>query len=235
MLQVRPYGRQASLDGRGGLKYAYFHYMGVQQAAGGKLGLPADGGKLPADAGKPSAEGGGARADGGKLVQPADGGKLRLEAQIAPDWAAIDPLREAIGRLVGVLLGDEESDAVAMVSCELLENAVKFGRRGAASVGLSIAHRDGAVVVRVTNAVDEVSADLAALKKHLAWLRTFADPADAYMMLLGSAFDGAGDAGNAGKLGLARIASEGKCVLSWESDGPGRITVSAVRPLGPCT
>jgi hypothetical protein len=158
------------------------------------------------------------------------GSKLRLEAAIVPSFANIDPLREAIGRLVGVLLGDEESDVVAMVSCELLENAVKFGRRGAGMVGLSIAHRAGAVIVRVTNAVDEGSADLAALKQHLEWLRSFADPADAYMRLLGDVFERAGDAG-AGKLGLARIASEGGCALSWESDGPGRIAVSAVRPV----
>jgi hypothetical protein len=157
--------------------------------------------------------------------------RLHLEAAVAPEWSSIDPLREAIGRLVGVLLGEEESDAVAMVSCELLENAVKYGRRGAGPVGLSIAHRGGAVVIRVTNAVDEGSPDVAALKQHLAWLRSFADPADAYMLLLGNVFEGAGDAGDAGKLGLARVASEGGCTLSWENDGPGRITVSAVRPV----
>src|ERR1700733_15334011 len=115
--------------------------------------------------------------------------RLRLEASVVPDWSNIDPLREAIGRLVGVLLGDEESDAVAMVSCELLENAVKFGRRGASVVGLSIAHRGGAVVVRVTNAVDEGSADVTALKQRLDWLRSFDDPADAYMQLLGTVFE----------------------------------------------
>lgn len=169
-------------------------------------------------------------ADGGK-PQPADGGKLRLEAAIALEWSSIDPLREAIGRLVGVLLGQEESDAVAMVSCELLENAVKFGRRGASTVSLSIAHGGGAVVVRVTNLVEDGSPDVALLKQHLEWLRSFADPADAYMLLLGNVFEGAGDAGNAGKLGLARVASEGGCALSWETDGPGRITVSAVRPV----
>jgi hypothetical protein len=178
--------------------------------------VPEPGSKLP-------------QAEGGK-PPPADG-KLRLEAVIAPEWSSIDPLREAIGRLVGVLLGEEESDAVAMVSCELLENAVKFGRRGASAVGLSITHRGGAVVVRVTNAVEEGSADVAALKQHLEWLRNHADPADAYMTLLGDVFEGAGGAGDAGKLGLARIASEGGCALSWETDGPGKITVSAVRPV----
>lgn len=167
----------------------------------------------------------------GSKPQPAEGGRLRLEAAIAPEWSSIDPLREAIGRLVGVLLGQEESDAVAMVSCELLENAVKFGRRGASTVSLSIAHGGGAVVVRVTNWVEDGSPDVALLKQHLEWLRSFADPADAYMLLLGNVFEGAGDAGNAGKLGLARVASEGGCALSWETDGPGRITVSAVRPV----
>lgn len=150
---------------------------------------------------------------------------LNLELDIPADWSRIDPAREAVGLLVLALFGDDDlRDALAMVSEELLENAIKYSKPGSA-VGLTISHQDGGVNIAVSNAVDEGSKHLDALRERIAWLQSFPTPAEAYSAALARVYART-DRTETG-LGIARIAYEGRCEISVHDAAPGRVTVTA--------
>lgn len=150
---------------------------------------------------------------------------LHLSLDIPADWSKIDPAREAVGLLVLALFGDDNlRDALAMVSEELLENAIKYSRP-ASSVALAIEHRDEGVEIKVTNAVDESAGHLAALSERVAWVGSFATPAEAYTAALSRLY--AEKLPGVSGLGLARIAYEGRCALACDASVPGRVTVTA--------
>ena len=153
---------------------------------------------------------------------------LSLTLDIAADWSKIDPTREAVGLLVLALFGDDDlRDALAMVSEELLENAIKYSLP-ASSVALAIEHRGDGVDIAVTNAVDGGAVHLADLRARIAWVRSFATPSEAYAAALARVYAQAGD-GRSG-LGIARIAYEGRCGLECDESVPGRVTVTARCP-----
>ncbi len=150
---------------------------------------------------------------------------LHLSLDIPADWSKIDPAREAVGLLVLALFGDDNlRDALAMVSEELLENAIKYSRP-ASSVSLAIEHRDDGVEISVTNAVDESAGHLAALSERVAWVGSFPTPAEAYTAALSRLY--AQNTPGMTGLGLARIAYEGRCVLVCDTAVSGRVTVRA--------
>lgn len=150
---------------------------------------------------------------------------LHLSLDIPADWSKIDPAREAVGLLVLALFGDDNlRDALAMVSEELLENAIKYSRP-ASSVALAIEHRDDGVEIAVTNAVDESAGHLAKLSERIAWVGSFGTPAEAYTAALSRLY--AENTPGVTGLGLARIAYEGRCVLDCDASVSGRVKVTA--------
>jgi hypothetical protein len=90
---------------------------------------------------------------------------------------------------------------------------------------------DGADVVEVvvTNEMQTESPNVDALRDRLAWLRSFADPVEAYSAALLSA----GDDDSEGGLGLVRVAHEGRATLDCEVSHSGRVRVSATCPTPP--
>lgn len=153
---------------------------------------------------------------------------LHLTLSVPSDWAAVEPIRQALALYAHAVLKDvAEAETISMVAAELLENAVKHGA-GAADIGISVESGERGVVIDVTNAVAEAGVD--ALRSRLAWLASRGDPQTAWTeALLGfSALPASPDSGG---LGLARIACEGGCRLSLQTPAPGRLTVRAERHL----
>jgi hypothetical protein len=154
------------------------------------------------------------------------GPALRLDLSLPPEWARIDPTREAVGLLVLAMFGDDDlRDALAMVSEELLENAIKYSKADT-TVSLSIHDEDGRVVVAVTNAVDERSGHIDLLRARLDWISGFPTAADAYGAAIGRVYERKA-AGGDGGLGIVRIAYEGRCGIDVDLSEPGKVTVRA--------
>src|SRR5262245_23381660 len=127
------------------------------------------------------------------------------------EWSRIDPAQDAVGRLILAAMGDEDlSDTLSMVSAELLEHAIKYGK--SSRVRVAVHDETDRVVVSVTNAVEEGSRHLTSLRERLEWMRTFASPEEAYVAALGSVAETTPNAEQHG-LGILRIAYEGRCVL----------------------
>ncbi len=154
---------------------------------------------------------------------------LRLELWIAHDWDCIDPVREAVAHCLSAVSADKDlTDALSMVSAELLENAVKYGKPEPRGIFFSLHTEGDHIVIAVTNSVEAQAAHVGALLAQLAWLHTFADPADAYRTVLESMYKQENDAAAISRLGIVRIAYEGGCRLDCDTSEPGRVTVRAV-------
>jgi hypothetical protein len=155
---------------------------------------------------------------------------LMLELCLAPDWDRIDDVRQAVSLCVAAVFGQSTlNESLSMVSAELLENAVKYGKPHAA-ITLAIDEAPDRVTVEVTNDVERDSRHAAALNDQIAWLTTFDDPAKAYLAALERAYREACEGG----LGLVRVAYEGRCSVESDTTTPGRVRVRATcrLPLG---
>ncbi len=158
---------------------------------------------------------------------------LRLDLSFPPEWSRIDPTREAVGLLVLAMFGDDDlRDALAMVSEELLENAIKYCSPES-TVSLSIRHQPDGVVISVTNAVEAGSRHVDKLCRRIEWVRGFDDPEEAWVAALSRVYERRGaDDPDAG-LGIVRIAFEGRCAIDVDRSRPGEVTVNAhcARPV----
>src|SRR4051812_40933042 len=110
-----------------------------------------------------------------------------ITRQIAPDWAAIEQVREAViaflregGEPDGVI------DSVAMVVAELTENAIKYGHfTPEARVDVAVRSDDGAITVEVRNPSSPTDLpQLNRLDRTIQWIRGFQDPFEAYLTRL---------------------------------------------------
>ena len=98
--------------------------------------------------------------------------EFRLQLSIPAQWERIDSVREAVGLSIGAVFGDQAlKDAIAMVSAELLENAVKYGETEGGSVRLSIERTRDRIEIRVTNPIPAASTHARALRDRLARVR----------------------------------------------------------------
>jgi hypothetical protein len=148
---------------------------------------------------------------------------LRLRLCLRLDWDEIDAIRHAVATCVEVAYGSAElGDALSMVSSELLENAVKYGKSGE-FVHLSLEELADGMRIVVTNPVEECSPHTDALRERVAWLDDFSEPRLAFAAALERAYRDA----RGGGLGLARIAHEGGCSLQCDTSSRGKVTVSA--------
>jgi hypothetical protein len=154
--------------------------------------------------------------------------ELFLDVAFPADWSRIDPTREAVSLLVLAVFGRSDlRDSLAMVSAELLENAVKYSK-SMGGVRLSIRNESKGLVVAVTNMVEEGSRHVASLRGRLEWLNSFADPEQAYAAALREVSVRGGEESG---LGIVRIAYEGGCGLDCDVSSPGEITVRALCKL----
>jgi anti-sigma regulatory factor (Ser/Thr protein kinase) len=154
--------------------------------------------------------------------------RLLIALVVPHDWERIELVRTAVGACAFAVYGDDElRDALSMVAAELLENAIKYGSAHT-DVELSIRDDAGALTVTVANGVDAGSPHLPKLSERLEWLRSFADPAQAYTRALTSIYGDGTIEGSSG-LGIVRIAYEGGCSVECDLSRVGQVTVHARR------
>jgi hypothetical protein len=146
---------------------------------------------------------------------------VSIQLTIADDWDSVEVVREQVGKQVLEACGEEMSDALSMVAAELLENAVKYGSDGA-PIEFTL---DGGQV-SVTNRVDGASPHPQKLRERIDWVRSFPNPADAYLETMAKVYK-TGNLRDAGScLGILRVAFEGHCSVSCEL-GTDTVTVRA--------
>jgi len=152
-----------------------------------------------------------------------------LEQAIAPEWTAVKavwaPCRGALERSG---LGPDEAYALAMVTQELLENAVKYGSFAPGErihLSIRLEREDATVEVKSRVGVDD--AHLRRFDQTVQWIRSFQDPFEAYVERLKAVSAQPYAHGQSG-LGLARIAYEGRCALDFYVDAASVLAVSAV-------
>lgn len=158
------------------------------------------------------------------------GAMSTLTLDIPPDWDTIDSVRE---RTLAFLreLGEPPAviDAIAMVVCELTENAVKYGRFGGDDhVHITVEHGSKQIIVEVRNPTGgEDLSQLKRLDRTIQWIRGYQDPFEAYLTRLREVSLQKPDYGESG-LGLVRIAYEGESSLDFYVGEAGDLAVSAV-------
>jgi hypothetical protein len=157
-----------------------------------------------------------------------------LRLQIEPDWNEIDHVRrQSAAFLRGHGLQIEAIDALSMVTTELTENAVKYGRfEGAARrIGVTVSMGPRAVTVEVTSPVAHADDEaVARLDYMIQWIRGYQDPFEAYLERLKEVSVQHLSHTESG-LGLVRIAYEGHSILDFYINDADLLAVSAVFPL----
>lgn len=153
---------------------------------------------------------------------------LSLDLAVRGDWADVERVRTSVWNCLTAAFGaDDLRDALAMVTAELLENAVKHGDPGCpglcSRLSVLVSGERGVVCVESCATTDTA----ARVMELLAWLRGFPSSAEAYRAKL---IEVASTTGDGSGLGLARIAYEGGCTLSASRDG-NTLTIRAERAL----
>lgn len=150
---------------------------------------------------------------------------LSLEVELQPEWRNVTRASEAVALLVLGTYGDNDlHDAIAMVSAELLENAIKYADPQKL-VRLSIYDNPSAITVEVTNAVVQPE-EVQRLAARLDWLNQQPDAAAAWIEALSLATTGRSNPDRPG-LGILRIAYEGGSRVDYDASKPGTLTVRA--------
>lgn len=156
---------------------------------------------------------------------------LSLNVELQPEWRNVTRASEAVALLVLGTYGDHDlRDAIAMVSAELLENAMKYADPQRL-VRLAV-HDDALVItVAVTNSVVHPE-EVARLAARLDWLSGQPSPAAAWAEALSLATIGHAAPDRPG-LGILRIAHEGGSRIDYDEPEPGTLTVRASMTKAP--
>ena len=156
---------------------------------------------------------------------------LWLQFVMPADWQRIEPVRQAIAMCAAAFFADPNlQDRIAMVSAELLENAVKHGQ--AQQISFSLRQEKEGLVLTVSNAVAPESPKVATLRSQLSWIGSFPDPQDAYLAAMARIYE-RGESAAGSELGLVRIAYEGGCRIECDTSQSGWVTVKARYDMTP--
>jgi hypothetical protein len=156
-----------------------------------------------------------------------------IDLTVRNEWKNIDLLRTSVQNCFTAVFADLDGcHAIAMVTGELLENALKYGSWSAvdrAMFRLRVTGGDQNVEIAVQNPLKADDPHGATLRKSIEWINSFAKPEAAYRarMLQIAQED---TEGAPSRLGLVRIAFEGNCRLAMAVDR-GIVTVTATLNL----
>jgi hypothetical protein len=152
-----------------------------------------------------------------------------IDLPVRSDWGNVDLLRTSVQNCFTAVFSDIDGcQALAMVTGELLENAIKYGafrpdEGGAFRLrvwGEGVRGPQGSrdAHVEVENPVKEGDPHVAELLATLKWIAGFPSAKEAYRAKLLEIAAETGDLSRS-RLGLVRIAYEGNCTLRAELDG----------------
>lgn len=156
----------------------------------------------------------------------------QLKFTVPPVWDELDTIRSRTATFLNEGGFDEDTVyALAMVACELSENATKYGAftpPSTRTLDVHITVDPRSVVIEVQNpvaATDDVH--LARLDQVIQWIRGYQDPFEAYVERLREVSGQSLDWNESG-LGLVRIAYEGQAVLDFYVNDENILAVSAM-------
>jgi hypothetical protein len=152
-----------------------------------------------------------------------------IDLTVRNEWRNIDLLRTSVQNcFIAVFADFDGCHAIAMVTGELLENALKYGdwtSGDRAMFRLRVHGREGNIEVSVQNPLKGTDSHAQQLMAALEWINSFPKPDAAYRArMLQIAQD---DTEVASRLGLVRIAAEGNCRITAKVDN-GTVTVTAL-------
>lgn len=158
-----------------------------------------------------------------------------IDLTVRNEWKNIDLLRTSVQNCFIAVFADLDGcHAIAMVTGELLENALKYGdwsSNDRAMFRLRVRGREGNIEVSVQNPLKPSDPNASALMSALEWLNSYPKPDQAYRArMLQIAQDDSEAAPS--RLGLVRIAAEGNCRITAKVEN-GTVTVNAVLQCEP--
>jgi hypothetical protein len=142
-----------------------------------------------------------------------------IDLPVRSEWANVDLLRTSVQNCFTAIFSDIEGcHSLAMVTGELIENAIKYGDWTGPDeqrFHLRVWGEGRSAHVSVENPVQNGDGNAAEVLRTLGWMRNFPSSIEAYRAKLLEVAEADRAAGNS-KLGLVRIAYEGNCQLSAE-------------------
>lgn len=142
-----------------------------------------------------------------------------IDLPVRSEWSNVDLLRTSVHSWFTAVFSDIEGGySVAMVTGELIENAIKYGDWRASDdqhFRLRVWGEGRRAHVLVENPVHRSDTGAEEVLETLGWMRRFSSPSDAYRAKLLEIAATDRDRGKS-KLGLVRIAYEGNCILTAE-------------------
>jgi hypothetical protein len=146
-----------------------------------------------------------------------------IDLPVRSEWANVDLLRTSVQNCFTAIFSDIEGcRSLAMVTGELVENAIKYGDWSGVLDGddqrfrLRVWGQGRSAHVSVENPVRRGDAHAEEVLRTLGWMRGFSSVSEAYRAkLLEIAADTDRSPGHS-KLGLVRVAYEGNCQLTAE-------------------
>jgi hypothetical protein len=153
-----------------------------------------------------------------------------IDLTVRNEWKNIDLLRTSVQNCFIAVFADLDGcHAIAMVTGELLENALKYGdwsNADRAMFRLRVQGREGNIEVSVQNPLRKDDPHAQNLMKSIEWLASFAKPEQAYRARMLQIAQDEEESGPS-KLGLARIAFEGNCRITAKIEN-GTVSVNAL-------
>jgi hypothetical protein len=142
-----------------------------------------------------------------------------IDLPVRSEWVNVDLLRTSVQNCFTAIFSDIEGcHSLALVTGELIENAIKYGDWSVPDkqrFRLRVWGEDRLAHVSVENPVHSSDDDAQEVIKTLSWLRGFSTPIAAYRAKLLEVAAADRDPRNS-KLGLVRIAYEANCTLYAE-------------------
>ena len=142
-----------------------------------------------------------------------------IDLPVRSEWSNVDLLRTSVQNCFTAIFSDIEGcHALAMVTGELIENAVKYGDWTSSDdqrFRLRVWGEGRLAHVAVENPVQQDDPSAREVLRTLGWMRGFSSPFEAYRAKLLEIADADREPTDS-RLGLVRIAYEGNCVLSAE-------------------
>lgn len=157
-----------------------------------------------------------------------------IDLTVRNEWKNVDLLRTSVQNCFIAVFADLDGcHTIAMVTGELLENALKYGdwnRDTRTMFRLRVEGGATKIVVSVQNPLADADPDAENLVKTIEWIRSFAKPEQAYRARMLQIAQDDSNQTSPSQLGLVRIAFEGNCKLNAAVDN-GTVTVTATLDL----